>query len=365
MLPIYREFETLVVENIPLIDVRAPIEFQKGSFPRAVNLPLMNDEERHLVGICYKKKGREEAVKLGHELVSGEINEKRIERWVQQVKTYPDSVIYCFRGGLRSMISQQWIYEATGLKIPRLEGGYKAFRQYLISQLDPSNLISKPVLISGYTGAGKTELLKKLPNAIDLEGIANHRGSAFGGLLTPQPTQIDFENRLAYQLIQHRHKGYRYMILEDEGNHIGKCYIPNKLASHFKSGDVVIVETPFEQRVQNTMDEYVCQAQRKYMEKYSADQGLLKWADDIRNSLHKIRKRLGGVRFKKVSDRFEEALQIQLHSGSCSFHKNWIETLLLEYYDPMYEYKMKNLDRQIILAGDATDVATFLKSECL
>ena len=362
-LPTCNDFEKIVIDETPLIDVRAPIEFAKGAFKNAVNLPLMNDEERHVVGICYKEEGNEAAVKLGHQLVSGEIKQARINAWIRHLEKYPNSKIYCFRGGLRSQITQQWIAEATGKEIVRLEGGYKAFRSYLISQLEPSQQNSKPILVGGCTGSGKTILLKKLQNAIDLEGIANHRGSSFGKQVTPQPTQINFENNLAYALIQHRNKAYPYMILEDEGKNIGSCFLPRSLATYFNSGDLVIIKIPLEERVQITMEEYVYESQRCYKEVYTQELGLVEWANYIRGSLSKLKKRLGGDRCKGVIDVFEQALKEQMNSGNCSMHKNWIEMLLKDYYDPMYHYQIQKDANKVIFEGNTTEVLNYLQQK--
>lgn len=358
------DFEKIVLKEIPLIDVRAPIEFEKGAFINAVNLPLMNDKERHLVGICYKEKGNEEAVKLGHKLVSGEIREARIDAWINHLEKHQESRIYCFRGGLRSQIAQQWVVEATGKEVQRLEGGYKAFRNYLTSQLEPEQIISRPILLGGYTGSGKTILLNKLPNAIDLEGIANHRGSSFGKQVTPQPTQINFENNLAYKIIQHRYNDYHYMVLEDEGSHIGRCYLPKKLSAFFNIGDLVIVKVPFEERVQITLDEYVCQSQKIFVETYTAESGLVLWADYIRESLSKIKKRLGGDFFKQLIDLFEQAYKEQINTGSSSLHEKWIEKLLQDYYDPMYKHQLQNKANIIIFEGNTTEVLAYFSDKC-
>ncbi|MGD9676977.1 MAG: tRNA 2-selenouridine(34) synthase MnmH [Vulcanibacillus sp.] len=361
----YNDFEKIVIDNIPLIDVRSPVEFEKGAFKNAVNLPLMNVEERRLVGICYKEKGNEEAVQLGHQLVSGEIREARTNAWVSHLEKYPNSKIYCFRGGLRSQIAQQWIADATGKEILRLEGGYKAFRNYLISELEPSQIKSKPILIGGCTGSGKTILLRKIPNAIDLEGIANHRGSSFGGNLTPQPSQIDFENNLAYALISHRDKNYKYMIIEDEGKNVGRCFLPKPLAAYFSSGDLIIVNTPLEERVKITMDEYVYQSQSSYIEKYTEEQGLTEWANYIRDSLNKIKRRLGDVACKRLIDLFEQAYEEQIKTGTYSLHRNWVEALLVDYYDPMYQHQLENKENKIIFEGNITEVQAYLeKNRC-
>jgi len=356
------DFERIVIEEIPLIDVRAPIEFKRGAFLNAVNLPLMNDEERHLVGTQYKEKGNEEAVKLGHRLVSGAKRQARIDAWVSQINKYPNSMLYCFRGGLRSQISQKWIWEATGKEITRLEGGYKAFRNYLISQLDPAKQISTPILLGGYTGSGKTLLLKRMANSIDLEGIAHHRGSSFGRFITPQPTQIDFENNLAYALIQHRHKGYRYMILEDEGSHIGKCFIPKPLAEYFNSGDLIIVDLPFEERVNITLQEYVIHSQADYFTSFGREQGLLEWFNYIVESINRIKKRLGGDLYKRIMDSLESAFKEQKLTGSHNRHENWIAILLKEYYDPMYEYQLQKTTKKILFKGHPEEVLAHINN---
>lgn len=355
------DFKKIVVENIPLIDVRAPIEFDRGAFSKAVNLPIMNDEERHLVGICYKEKGHEEALNLGNQLVSGEIKQARIDAWELHLKEHPNSLIYCFRGGLRSKLSQEWIYETTGKKVTRLEGGFKAFRNYLIQELDPSNQKSLPILLSGYTGSGKTILLKKLETAIDLEGIAHHRGSSFGNHITPQPSQIDFENNLAYALIQHRHKNYPYMVLENEGTNVGRCFIPKPLVQYFKSGHLVILEIPFEERVHNTLEEYVIQSQREYMSCYGENPGLHLWFDYVSGSLIKVKKRLGGALFKSIMESFELAFKEQMLTGNYSPHEVWITSMLKDYYDPMYHYQRERFENKAIFQGNTDEVYKYLQ----
>jgi tRNA 2-selenouridine synthase len=118
-----------------LIDVRAPVEFGQGALPRAVNLPLMDDEERRQVGIEYKQRGQDAAIALGQRLVSGAVKEDRVDAWVALLDDHPDAVVYCFRGGLRSQVSQQWLEEA-GITRPRIRGGWKAMRQALCERID-------------------------------------------------------------------------------------------------------------------------------------------------------------------------------------------------------------------------------------
>lgn len=356
------DFEKIVIEENPLIDVRAPIEFNNGAFINAINLPLMTDEERHLVGICYKEKGQEEAIKLGHQLVSNTIRKDRIDAWATQLKQYPNSILYCFRGGQRSQISQSWIKEATGKDIPFIKGGYKAFRNFLIDSLDPEKQKSTPILLGGNTGSGKTSLLHKFDNFIDLEGIANHRGSSFGRYISPQPTQINFENNLAYALIQHNHKGYHYMILEDEGANVGRCFIPKPLAEHFNNGDLVLLDVPFEKRLNNTLNEYVIESQKQYFNYFGEDKGFLEWSNYISTSINKIKKRLGGERHKRLIDSFELANQNQINTGDPNMHSLWVEFLLKEYYDPMYEYQIKKTTKKILFKGNTETVFDYLKT---
>jgi tRNA 2-selenouridine synthase len=353
------DYKNIVIQEIPLIDVRSPIEFKKGAFLNALNLPLMTDEERHLVGICYKEKGNSEAVKLGYQLVSGQKQEARVNAWASQFYMYPDSVFYCFRGGLRSQISQQWVFNATGMVIPRLEGGYKAFRNYLLSELD-SVPNSTPILLGGYTGSGKTILLKELDNSIDLEGIAHHRGSSFGEYITPQPTQITFENNLAYALIQHENKAYRYVILEDEGSHIARCNIPKPIAEYFDRGDLVLIERPLEERVSITMNEYVIQSQANYLEFYG-ERGLLEWYNYMSASISRIKKRLGG-NFKQIITSFEHAYKEQMYAGNVNLHRYWIEALLKEYYDPLYLHQIQKSTKNILFRGAAEEVLEYIRT---
>jgi tRNA 2-selenouridine synthase len=209
------EFAKLFLEARPLIDVRAPIEFTKGAFPSATNLPLMKDSEREKVGTCYKLQGQASAIELGHSLVKGAIKEQRVEAWVGAIKTNPNSYLYCFRGGLRSQLSQQWIREA-GADIPYIQGGYKALRTLLIQTLESSTALSSMLILSGRTGSGKTDFLQLRDEAVDLERLANHRGSSFGKNLDPQPSQINFENQLAIAMLQHQTKQHRHLLLEDE-----------------------------------------------------------------------------------------------------------------------------------------------------
>jgi len=353
------DFRSIVVNNTPLIDVRAPVEFDKGAFPHAVNLPLMNDEERHLVGIRYKEEGNAEALKLGYSLVNGEKKKARVGAWSDFMATHPDAMLYCFRGGQRSQIAQEWLAQ-NGSNIVRLQGGYKAFRNWLIQEMEISIERFKPIILGGRTGSGKTILLNKLENAIDLEGLANHRGSSFGRDITPQPTLINFENALAYTLIQKLDQGFGHLIFEDEGKCVGRLYLPRTLVTYLSQAHLVILETETEERVEITFDEYVVKAHQKYEMVYHDDY-LKIWTEDMHGAMQRIQKRLGGQRYKIVCGLFEEALRLQKKEGVTAGYKVWIAYLLEKYYDPMYDYQIKKNTERVLFRGTAEEIESFLK----
>ena len=353
------DFRDIVVNQTPLIDVRAPIEFEKGVFPNAVNLPLMSNEERHLVGIKYKEEGHEEAVKLGNDLVNNETKNERVQAWLDFMQANPDAKLYCFRGGERSKISQEWIAEA-GEEIIRLKGGYKAFRNYLMTETERSVEQFKAYIIGGRTGSGKTILLNRLENAIDLEGLANHRGSSFGRKVNEQPPQIAFENALAYGLIQKLDRGFDTLVFEDEGEYVGRLYLPKTLASYLATSPLIILETETEERVEITFDEYIVKAQESYKEIY-AEAFLEKWTESIEAAMLRIKRRLGGERYKVLCKIFDEAVETQKTSASLEAYKEWIIYLLVEYYDPMYDYQIEKNRERIIFRGSAEEIEVFLR----
>ena len=216
-------FQELFLSNRAMIDTRAPIEFARGSFPGAVNLPLMTDDERHQVGLCYKQQGQQAAIVLGHQLVSGDTKAQRIQAWADFARANPEGLLYCFRGGLRSQITQQWLKSEAGIDFPRVAGGYKAMRTFLLETIDQAVAQCDFIVLGGMTGTGKTDVLALLEHALDLEGHANHRGSSFGKRITEQPSNIDFENRLAIDVLRKRAKGIAHFVLEDESRLVGRC----------------------------------------------------------------------------------------------------------------------------------------------
>ena len=355
------DYKSIFLSGAPLMDVRAPVEFNKGAFPTAVNLPLMNDIERQKVGTRYKSHGQQSAIALGHELVSGEVKAKRIRDWQKFAQKHPQGYLYCFRGGLRSQLSQQWLESEGGNPYPRVIGGYKAMRTFLIDTLESAVAECSFVVVGGLTGTGKTEVLEQLANAIDLEGHANHRGSSFGKHATPQPAQINFENALAIDFLKKRDGGLGEFVLEDEGRHIGSCNIPLSLHEKMKAVPLVWLEDCTEGRVERILDDYVVKLRREFETQLGEEEGFNAFSHRLRQSLDNIYKRLGGERHKRLAQIMDSALAQQGLNGNVDRHREWIAQLLNDYYDPMYRFQRSQKAERIIFTGDQAAVVDFLR----
>ena len=354
------DFRAIFLNDVPLMDVRAPVEFNKGAFPHTINLPLMNDIERQKVGTCYKQSGQQAAIALGHELVAGEIKAARIKMWSEFARAHPDGYLYCFRGGLRSQVTQQWLREA-GIEYPRIIGGYKAMRTFLIETLERAVEECQFVLVGGLTGTGKTEVLAQLNNAIDLEAHANHRGSSFGKRATSQPAQIDFENALAIDFLKKRARGFQQFVLEDEGRIVGSCSLPLPLYEGMQHFPLVWLEDSFEGRVERILRDYVIDLCAEFVALHGVEQGPLLFAERLRNSLRNLLKRLGSERYQRLAAIMDAALNAQQRDDGFDLHRQWIAALLNEYYDPMYAYQRQSKASRIEFSGSQDAVVAYLR----
>ncbi len=354
----------LFLEDRPLIDVRAPIEFVKGSLPAATNLPLLTDDERHQVGVSYKEEGQAAAINLGNRLVSGDIKAERIERWKAFIEANTNPALFCFRGGLRSKTSQQWLAE-HGVDIPIVRGGYKAMRRFLIDETEAVLGNLSVIVLAGRTGSAKTALLKRITDevgsgCIDLEGLANHRGSAFGKRIEAQPSQIDFEHRIAVDLIRHARSSSETLIIEDESRLIGRCALPLTLQQIIQKSPIVMIEATLEERVNHSWENYILSNYQSHCRvATSSEAGFESFANSLRESLSNISKRLGGKRYKDLSTKLECAISAHQH-GDNNQHKAWIEELLRDYYDPMYDYQQTVKTRDTLFRGSFTETLDFL-----
>lgn len=356
----HNDLLAIFLENKPLLDVRAPVEFSQGAFPNAINLPLMSDQERHLVGLRYKEAGQESAIELGHQLVCGDLKAQRVQAWTTFAKAHPEGVLYCFRGGMRSQIAQRWLLEA-GVAYPRVTGGYKAMRRFLLTQLEHIGNTTEFLVIGGLTGTGKTDVIQALTRVIDLEGLANHRGSSFGGHPDHQPSQIDFENALIVALLQQTHGGISQLALEDEAQLIGRCAVPDALRKHTLKAPMVWVTEDLEQRIERIERDYIRRLLTEYESRHGQEAGFLRFSAHLTRSLYNLRKRLGLQRHAQLDRLLQDALQHQSQTGQTQPHQQWIERLVTDYYDPMYAYQRAQRAVPTIFEGTGQEVTSYLK----
>jgi len=362
-LPLVDDFEQIFLQERPLLDVRAPVEFADGAFPCSENRPLLDDEQRHLIGLRYKTDGQEEAIRLGEALATEAVRQARIAAWADFAQRHPQGMLYCFRGGMRSKVAQEWLYQATGIAYPRIRGGYKAMRQFLIEQLDAAAREMSFRVIGGRTGSGKTRLLARIRPSLDLEHLAWHRGSAFGRHATAQPRQIGFENSLSIELLRHRRTVGGILHVEDESKMIGSVHLPIPLYQRLKASPLVILEASLEQRTANSVQEYAVDALTEYQTIHGADQGFALWSEYVLQSLTRIRKRLGGERHSDLDAAARTAIAQHRATGDPWSHADWIRDLLHYYYDPMYDYQISNNANRIIFRGTAEEIIEFLSEQ--
>ena len=359
-------FNEIFLNDIPLIDTRAPIEFNRGSFANATNLPLMTDSERSAVGTCYKEQGSDAAVALGHQLVSGTIKEQRVKAWIDFVEGHPKGALFCFRGGMRSEISQSWLSD-RGIEYPRIKGGYKAMRQWLMAQLDRICAQRDFIVISGKTGSAKTRLInegddgKPLAGSVDLEGLANHRGSAFGRRTSAQPTQINFEHALAVALLKIERDYSGPIIIEDESRLIGRCALPASVKDRLATSPRVVIDASLQSRVTHSVENYILANFNELAGMaITREEAFERFSESLRDGLDRIRKRLGGMKHQKLSALLECALDAHAQ-GDDSLHEKWIRELLVSYYDPMYDYQLANRHLSITFSGSQEEVMDYLQ----
>lgn len=291
-------------QNLSIIDVRSPAEFLQGHIPRAYNLPIFDDTERKIVGTLYKNSGREASVLYGLEIVgpkmAGFVKELR-----KHVKSR-DILVHCWRGGMRSQ-GMAWLFEIAGFNVFVLEGGYKSYRRFIRQQL---NEPYKLIILGGYTGSGKSEVLRQLKKqgeqVLDLEAIAHHKGSAFGDLgQEKQPTNEQYENDVYHSLKQFNR--IKPIWVEDESRSIGTVSVPDPFLYQMKQSPLIFMDVERKYRVPKLVKDYAM-----------FDAGLLEKA------IMKISEKLGGLNTKLALEALERkdfALAIEL---------------VLDYYDKAY-----------------------------
>ena len=288
-----------------VLDVRSEGEYGHGHILHATNLPLFNNEERKIIGTAYKQKGKNEAILLGLDYVGKKMSE--FVRFVQPKVNDNKVFVHCWRGGMRSG-SMAWLLNLFGYEVYVLTGGYKAYRHHVLEQIGQK---FKLIVIGGKTGSGKTDVLLKLKamgeQVIDLEALANHKGSAFGALgLPPQPSTEHFENLLA-DVIKHFDLSRRVWI-EDESKTVGRVFIDLNLWNNMRTSPVFIIDLPLEIRLQRLVRDY-------------GEQAIAGLEEAITN----IKRRLGNEQWKNAID----AVQAKDFAGAAK--------ITLYYYDKAYD----------------------------
>ena len=330
------DYAALLLNGTPLIDVRAPAEFARGALPGAVNLPLLTDAERRQVGIRHKQGGPQAAFALGERLVGGAVRAERLRGWLAHLDAHPNAVLYCWRGGTRSEVVQTWLAE-QGRAVPRVAGGYKALRQFCLQALETPR---QWLVLAGRAGSGKTDLLRDIPGHIDLEGLANHRGSAFGARATPQPTPINFENALTVAVAKQCETAV--LAVEDESRTIGRLAIPQAVFAGMQSAPLVVVEVERDTRIEQIVRDYVLAPDAS--------------AARLATALDKIERRLGGERHRQVRAQMAAAFA----DSNPAAHRRWVAMLLDWYYDPMYDHQLAGKRGRIVCRGDVATVMAYL-----
>ena len=300
----------------PIVDVRSPSEFCQGHWPGAINIPLFSDIERETIGRSYKKESRLKAILNGLKVTIP--NTTKLIKIIVEATTKKEGEnkslrIYCWRGGMRSN-AFAWLARTIGIKTYLLKGGYKSYRKWVLNQFE----VDLPIrLIGGKTGTRKTDLLnyinKKNIHIIDLEGIANHRGSSFGSLgMEDQPTTQQFENILAESLDHFHKKKANEIWIEAESPNLGKCRIPNNLYTKMKNAPIIEIVKTKNERVANLVNLYSLNSQT-----------------ELKDAVNRISKRLGPQRTKEALTAIEK--------------KQWSKACeaMLDYYDKCYEYELK------------------------
>jgi len=310
--------EALCEENT-LIDVRTAQEYEKGSIPDAFNYPLFDNLERAEIGVIYRKIGKNAAVVKGLEFF-----EPRIQQFLSSLTDLKSKrlVVFCARGGMRSA-SVVRLLQYQGFQAAQLQGGYKSFRSYVLRQLRKP--VPPLIVLHGSTGVGKTLLLKKLPDHLDLEEFAGHRSSLFGAINKMPQTQKNFEALLAKKILELPNT--RPVFIEGESRKVGKVFIPQSLAEAMKYGTLVLLQASFDTRIRRIVEEYKICDEQTFLQ-----------TDSILQSMQKV---LG----KKKA----EQLRQWLRKGE---FENIVHVLLEEYYDPRYQHAMRMNEYALKLSAE-------------
>ena len=355
------DIKRILTDNIPLLDIRAPVEFQRGAADGAVNIPLLDDKQRELIGKEYAQKGQDAAIALGLESATDDIKQARLKGWSDFVNKHPEGYLYCFRGGMRSSITQQWMNE-SGIRYPKVIGGYKAIRSYLLHRFEALAMAGNILVLSAPTGSGKTDLICQLSQSVDIEGLAKHRGSAFGSLFVDQPSQADWENTVAAQWLRLVENSDKPVMFESESHLIGRIALPSFFQDALRAAPVVELITDTKDRITRIREDYINTAMTAFQTDYSEAESFVKLESFISHSLSRIQRRLGGERYKKLNALVPAAVDDLRVSSTPDTMNEIVRTLLHDYYDPLYAHKMIGRKQQVIFRGTSDEIVDWINT---
>lgn len=305
-------FEKQKKEDITLIDVRSPKEFAEFSIPGSINIPVFDNDERAEVGTLYKQVSPEKASERGLEIFSA-----KLPAFIAAFKSISNTkVVYCWRGGMRSKTAAT-VLSLMNIPSFRLDGGIKSYRKWVMKTIEESQFSPKLYVLNGYTGTGKTILLKRLEAkgypVIDLEGLANHRGSIFGQIGLEPHNQKTFESLLVEDMI--RLQDARFVLVEGESKRVGMVMIPDSVYDKKEQGIQLFLDLPLDVRVQNILKEY-----HPFEHK-----------EELIDAFQIIQRHIDPSIAKEINHHLRE-----------SKFEAAIKLLLTYYYDPKYEYSIKH-----------------------
>ncbi|NVJ86981.1 MAG: tRNA 2-selenouridine(34) synthase MnmH [Algoriphagus sp.] len=312
-------------KTLPIVDARSEGEFSHSHIPEAVNIPILNDKERKAIGTLYKQEGSEKATIKGFELVGPRFH--LIQKEAIRLFTNRKIILYCWRGGMRSQILS-WLLGMVGFEVFRLKGGYKTYRNFTYEEVRKKRNL---IVLGGKTGTAKTLLLQHLKEAgeqvVDLEQLAHHKGSAFGGIgQSPQPSVEQFENKLAEILLLLNSDPPIWV--ENESRKIGRIILPDLFFSQMQKSPHLDISKSDQERIKHIESEYA---------------ELPK--EELKQAVKKLSKKLGGLRTKEALEAIEEG-----------DHPRWIQNLLT-YYDKAYEFELEKHPKEDTLNLDLTGLS--------
>ncbi len=306
------EIQDVIGKDYIFIDVRTPKEFEEDHIINAVNIPIFSNEERAIIGTIYSKESQEKAIDKGIKYFS-----KNLPKIMSKIKPFQNKklIIYCWRGGMRSK-SFASLLSTVGYDVKQLVGGYKNYRKYVRDSLQLFKIKPKFIVLHGLTGVGKTQIVNKFTNSLDLEDLAQHRGSFFGDINLKPHTQKRFESLLLYKLKLLQNE--KFVVVEGESKKIGKAQIPEFVIKHMNKGIHVEIVADIESRIKRIIEDY----------KIVSEENL----NILKEKIQLLIKRLGKKKVQTLIELLDQKKYNEL-----------IKIVLKEYYDPLYNHSISKI----------------------